>query len=72
MEDSATGLFGTTPIIIWLALSVVGCGFLGIALLVCIKYALRRRGIQQNERARSRTQVVDAWSESAKRMNGQK
>ncbi len=70
MVDSAPGLFGFSSIIIWLTVIVVSCGLLGLVLILFLKNAMRRRLPGRSNEARRSTKVVDAWVESAKRMDG--
>jgi hypothetical protein len=70
MVDSAPGLFGFSSIIIWLTVIVVSCGLLGLVLILFLKNAMRRRLLGLSSDARRATKVVDAWVESAKRMDG--
>ena len=70
MLDSAPGLFGFSSIIIWLAVIVVSCGLLGLVLILFLKNAMRRRLLGLSSDAGRATKVVDAWVESAKRMDG--
>jgi hypothetical protein len=70
MVDSAPGLFGFSSIIIWLTVIVVSCGLLGLVLILFLKNAMRRRLSGLSSDARRATKVVDAWVESAKRMDG--
>ena len=70
MVDSAPGLFGFSSIIIWLTVIVVSCGLLGLVLILFLKNAMRRRLLGFSSDARRATKVVDAWVESAKRMDG--
>jgi len=71
MEDSATEFVGVSSIIIWLALMVVGSGLLGMTMILLLKNRVRRRMLGQMKAPSCSTPVVDAWSESAKRMDGQ-
>jgi hypothetical protein len=49
---------------------VVSCGLLGLVLILFLKNAMRRRLSGLSSDARRATKVVDAWVESAKRMDG--
>ncbi len=53
-----------------MSLVVVGCGVLAFFALLFVKSALRRRVNEMKGGARRATKVVDAWSESAKRIDG--
>ena len=53
-----------------MSLVVVGCGLLAALSLLFVKSALRRRVNEMKVGARRATKVVDAWSESAKRIDG--
>lgn len=53
-----------------MSLVVVGCGVLAALALLFVKSALRRRVNEMKVDARRATKVVDAWSESAKRIDG--
>lgn len=69
MTEDSSGQFEISAAI-WVALLLVGGGvFTGMALLF-VKIAMRRRVNDMKVGARRATKVVDAWSESAKRMDG--
>lgn len=70
MEDFATELFDLSPIFLWLALMVLGSGLLGIAMILLVKSRLRRRMLGQMKKTSFPTTMLDAWTESAKRMDG--
>jgi hypothetical protein len=50
---------------------VVGSGLLGMTMILLLKNRVRRRMLGQMKAPSCSTPVVDAWSESAKRMDGQ-
>ena len=69
MLEETAGQFEKSTVI-RVALMVAVCGVLAGVALLFVKSALRRRVNEMKVGARCDTKVVDAWSESAKRMNG--
>lgn len=69
-------MFESTPVqfelsaIYRMSLVVAGSGVLAVLALLFVKSALRRRVNEMKVGARRATKVVDAWSESAKRIDG--
>ena len=69
-------MFESTPVqfelsaIYRMSLVVAGSGVLAVLALLFVKSALRRRVNEMKVDARRATKVVDAWSESAKRIDG--
>ncbi|MEI6023198.1 MAG: hypothetical protein WCP80_01220 [Phycisphaerales bacterium] len=69
MLEATPGQFELSAIF-RMSLVVVGCGVLAALALLFVKSALRRRVNEMKVGARRATKVVDAWSESAKRIDG--
>ena len=69
MLEATPGQFELSAIF-RMSLVVAGSGALAVWALLFVKSALRRRVNEMKVDARRATKVVDAWSESAKRIDG--
>ncbi len=69
MVESAAGQFELSAIL-RMATVVALCAVLAAAVFLLVQCALRRRVKNMKADTRVPTKLVDAWSESAKRMDG--
>ncbi|MCE9618855.1 MAG: hypothetical protein K8R92_02975 [Planctomycetes bacterium] len=68
MAEPTPEIFGITMILIVSVVVAICVGLLSIPLVMVLRTSRRRRRGELREERKSGTKVVDAWSESARRM----